>query len=469
MRQRAALLKRILIACPNVVNERDRQGNSPLHLATLHSAGMATIETLLKFGSDIRSRNNRKRTCVEICNEKMERIIERTRGANGDRVGLTVSEFYAQSTHRALMIAWGNLEARARAAAQSLLGSGPQKKEKKSKKKSKKKTMLSNTSSTDSSSSCSTPTEEDEIKLPEGSYSEVFDALSAIELESYTDRLRARDIGVENAMDLIYLDDEILGNIGMKERDRKILLDFADIKSGQLSDWLRKRRMEKRLNSRLNNGVTNTEQEDDGGEWTTYRRKTRHRGEKKTFGAKSLIDRSPSGRRSKNTKKKSRASESKKKKKKTTSKPSDPSVVKNNVMKRVSPPNKKSFASVVRKENSVRNTTSKEEKKRKEARLSTNNTTISVNDLKSYISSSNARLAAVDIEPSHIVGIDLDHLSIAQLEMLEKFHLNQVSKIMEQKVLKTQDLEKSKREEFERLQKQIEQLSNFTRPTESII
>ena len=128
--------------------------------------------------------------------------------------------------------------------------------------------MLSNTSSTDSSSSCSTPTEEDEIKLPEGSYSEVFDALSAIELESYTDRLRARDIGVENAMDLIYLDDEILGSIGMKERDRKILLDFADIKSGQLSDWLRKRRMEKRLNSRLNNGVTNTEQDDDGGEWT---------------------------------------------------------------------------------------------------------------------------------------------------------------------------------------------------------
>ena len=203
MRQRAALLKRILIACPSVVNERDRQGNSPLHLATLHSAGMATIETLLKFGSDIRSRNNRKRTCVEICNEKIERIIERTRGANG---GLTVSEFYAQSTQRALMISWGNLEAQARAAAQSLLGSGPQKK-KKSKKKSKKKTMLSNTSSTDSSSSCSTPTEEDEIKLPEGSYSEVFDALSAFELESYSDRLSARYIGVENAMDLIYLDD----------------------------------------------------------------------------------------------------------------------------------------------------------------------------------------------------------------------------------------------------------------------
>ena len=464
MRQRAALLKRILIACPSVVNERDRQGNSPLHLATLHSAGMATIETLLKFGSDIRSRNNRKRTCVEICNEKIERIIERTRGANG---GLTVSEFYAQSTQRALMIAWGNLEAQARAAAQSLLGSGPQKK-KKSKKKSKKKTMLSNTSSTDSSSSCSTPTEEDEIKLPEGSYSEVFDALSAIELESYTDRLRARDIGVENAMDLIYLDDEILGSIGMKERDRKILLDFADIKSGQLSDWLRKRRMEKRLNSRLNNGVTNTEQDDDGGEWTTYRRKTRHRGEKKTFGAKSLIDRSPSGRKSKNTK--SRASEPKKKKM-TTTKPSNPSLVKNNVIKRVSPPNKKSFASIVRKENSVRNTTSEEEerKKRKEARLSTNNTIMSVSDLKSYINSSNARLAAVDIEPSHIVGIDLDHLSIAQLEMLEKFHLNQVSKIMEQKVLKTQDLEKSKREEFERLQKQIEQLSNFTKPTESLI
>ena len=64
---------------------------------------------------------------------------------------------------------------------------------------------------------------------------------------------------------------------GMKERDRKILLDFPDIKSGQLRDWLRKRRMEKRLNSRLNNGVTNTEQDDDGGEWTTYRRKTRHR------------------------------------------------------------------------------------------------------------------------------------------------------------------------------------------------
>ena len=99
-----------------------------------------------------------------------------------------------------------------------------------------------------------------------------------------------------------------------------------------------------------------------------------------------------------------------------------------------------------------------------ESVTTTKTTTPSVQDLKSYINSSNVRLAAVDIEPSHVVGMDLTSLSIAQLEMLEQFHLNQVSKIMEQKVLKTQFLEKSKREEFERLQKQIRQLSSFTTP-----
>ena len=64
--------------------------------------------------------------------------------------------------------------------------------------------------------------------------------------------------------------------------------------------------------------------------------------EKKTFGAKSLIDSKSTGRKSKNTK--SRANEPKKNQKRPR-RSRVSSVVKNNVMKRVSPPNKKSFAS----------------------------------------------------------------------------------------------------------------------------
>ena len=136
-------------------------------------------------------------------------------------------------------------------------------------------------------------------------------------------------------------------------------------------------------------------------------------------------------------------------------------------MKRLAPNQKNSFASVVRQENSMRTKNVIVEKEKERSPTTTN--TMSVSDLKSYISSSNARLAAVDIEPSHIIGINLNLLSIAQLEILEKFHMNQLSKIMEQRVLKTQDLEKSKLEEFQKLQEQIQQLCSFTEPTESII
>ena len=138
------------------------------------------------------------------------------------------------------------------------------------------------------------------------------------------------------------------------------------------------------------------------------------------------------------------------------------------VMKRLAPNQKNSFASVVRQENSMRTKNVIVEKEKERSPTTTTNT-MSVSDLKSYISSSNARLAAVDIEPSHIIGINLNLLSIAQLEILEKFHMNQLSKIMEQRVLKTQDLEKSKLEEFQKLQEQIQQLCSFTEPTESII
>jgi ankyrin repeat protein len=492
MRQRAALLKRILTSYPSAVNERDRQGNTPLHLATLHSAGMTTIETLLKFGSDIRARNNRKRTCIQICTENAQKIQRK------NSKGMTVSEFYFQSTQRALMIAWGNLETQARAAAESLLlnshhhpkGKNRNLKKKKNKKRqnnTKKKISPSSVIERSSSESTNSIDDEYDIMLPEGDESEVFDALSVINLESHTKRLMARDIGVERANDLIYLDDEVLCSIGMKESDRKSLLDFADTKSGQLSDWLRRRRMETRLNSRFNNENQQDTTNDDVGGWTTYRRKNRHRGERKLFGARVLgTSSSSSSSSSSSTRTSSTIAKTKKQKDEIKARKAWSLKIKHNSSSGIHVKTKKSVNEIKKKKvekkketknKSFANVLIGQEKKKEtmtmaakpaadiaESVTTTKTTTPSVQDLKSYINSSNVRLAAVDIEPSHVVGMDLTSLSIAQLEMLEQFHLNQVSKIMEQKVLKTQFLEKSKREEFERLQKQIRQLSSFTTP-----
>ena len=479
MRQRAALLKRILTLCPRIVHERDRRGNTPLLLAAVNAAGMATIDTLLKFGADTRARNNRGVTVSKVCAEFTESVAKKKDNK------MTVKEFYEQSTNRALMIAWGHAEGQARAAADRLLLQeqidNMRKKNQMMKNRKGRKIKKSSSPSSQSVSPASPKREEEDNDdgemetevVDESKVRNVTDVLAVLGLESFTLKLMSREIGVEDADDLVFMDDEVLKSIGMKEdSDRSILLSFVNKESGGLADWLRQRRIKEKLSNTLGSN--------DGVGWTTYRRKGSHRrGEKKAFGA-SLMKNSINGKKNQTIlKKKHKDNEKQRKVQSSTKNMNKYTKIKPHVEAKSLEKKKNSvkfskmstFASAVSNTNSVANVITKKTKTTTNLNpmMTTSATSkeTSMSDLKAHISSNNARLDALDIEPKHITGMSLESLSIAQLEILQEFHLNQVSEIMKQKVLKTQDLEVARREEFERLQTQIRQLSDFTRPSSS--